>query len=661
MLIHPCPSVGIRVVGFLALFLTIALVYLTPVQAQVVIRERVEIVPRHDARAEATSSTLSTVSSTTSPAIDYLIGSGIDRVRAIKRGVRVSVSVEFTPPPGTQSAAVEVFVTIGGTSYLLLAWNQGLCTVGGGAVAPPTDVVLNCDGTVALSARGWRREFGACLASTFYGRKASEISGDKATLRILGNSGAGQFEVILTVSASVNAEEQVTEVAVTPSREALQCSGSATVEVRPSNGRGEAYTPCRGQTYRVTAALQGAGDYAYLRSGSQQGSMISYRSSSWLSSFEVVLDTARGIIPGGFVGAEILVAVEEGSGSSPITLRCSYPVPTVRITHPSQDTLIVLTATHQPVLLFAEEHTPTEGKWKPMIAWTPGPALDTREYYEQMQPGDTVVVPVTVVARNAAGLTAGDGRVVRLVKKGCEGPPCEGSTASPSISISEVGREYPKLEGDPCATDEGQRSGGVFRPLRESEEPVSEFSPEVCFDAAANVWKFSVGSLNLRVLVATCREALEARRFKVIESVDQIPDAEACDARLDILGHYNHPPSARPEGYILHPVLLAHERVHRKQFERKLSEARDEGTFDKELGELTVPCEETSSLEDARARGKRRIERLLGDLVKLASSYMADERRRMGNDQFEQMTQEDETIKMLIREAYDKLDSRCQF
>jgi hypothetical protein len=278
-----------------------------------------------------------------------------------------------------------------------------------------------------------------------------------------------------------------------------------------------------------------------------------------------------------------------------------------------------------------------------------------------METGDTVKLVVKVFATNIAQMEATDRREIRLVKKGCDGPPCEGSTASPSISISEVGRDYPKLEGDPCATEEGQRSGGVFRVLRESEEPVSKFSPEVCFDPTANVWKFSVGSLNLRVLVTTCPEAVRERGFQLIESVDQIPDAEACDARLDILGHYEYPVRARPKGYILHPVLFAHERVHRKQFERKLSEARDEGTFDKELGELTVPCEETSSLEDAREKGRREIERLANDLLELASNLMAEERRSMGNDQFEQMTQENERVKMLIREAYDKLDSRCQF
>jgi hypothetical protein len=46
MLVYSCPSVTIRVARFLALFLTIALVYRTPVQAQVIIRDTVWLTPK---------------------------------------------------------------------------------------------------------------------------------------------------------------------------------------------------------------------------------------------------------------------------------------------------------------------------------------------------------------------------------------------------------------------------------------------------------------------------------------------------------------------------------------------------------------------------------------------------------------------------------------
>jgi len=73
-------------------------------------------------------------------------------------------------------------------------------------------------------------------------------------------------------------------------------------------------------------------------------------------------------------------------------------VPTVEITHPAQDTTIILTPTNQPTIVFREMHTPASGDCEPVISWEPDDTLRTSEYWGQIV--DSIQIPVIVTARN---------------------------------------------------------------------------------------------------------------------------------------------------------------------------------------------------------------------------------------------------------------------
>ncbi|HXG37138.1 MAG TPA: C39 family peptidase, partial [Bacteroidota bacterium] len=83
-------------------------------------------------------------------------------------------------------------------------------------------------------------------------------------------------------------------------------------------------------------------------------------------------------------------------------------------THPAQDTTIVLTQENQPILTLQEEHTPSSGKFEPMISWEPSETITTAEYFEQIQ--DSLVITVKVRARNIAEMEAVDSVRITLKK-----------------------------------------------------------------------------------------------------------------------------------------------------------------------------------------------------------------------------------------------------
>jgi hypothetical protein len=84
--------------------------------------------------------------------------------------------------------------------------------------------------------------------------------------------------------------------------------------------------------------------------------------------------------------------------------------PRVQITHPAQDTTIILTPTNQPMIVFREMHTPASGDCEPVISWEPDDTLRTSEYWGQIV--DSIQIPVIVTARNQ--YTARDTVVVTL-------------------------------------------------------------------------------------------------------------------------------------------------------------------------------------------------------------------------------------------------------
>jgi hypothetical protein len=88
---------------------------------------------------------------------------------------------------------------------------------------------------------------------------------------------------------------------------------------------------------------------------------------------------------------------------------CSTP--TVQITHPAEDTTIILTPTNQPTITFQETHSPGSGDCEPFISWENGPVLETSQYWDQLTT-EGIQIPVIVTATNQ--YTAQDTVIVTL-------------------------------------------------------------------------------------------------------------------------------------------------------------------------------------------------------------------------------------------------------
>jgi hypothetical protein len=325
----------------------------------------------------------------------------------------------------------------------------------------------------------------------------------------------------------------------------------------------------------------------------------------------------------------------------------------VTITTPAQDTTIELTQNNQPVIVLQETHKPASGRFEPTIRWEPGNRIDTKEYYEAMETGDTVKLVVKVFATNIAQMEATDRREIRLVKKGCDGPPCEGEPTVPPIVLKEV--RGTDLRENPCEKEqpEGKVLGGVFRPLNE----VEEYPVQACFDQTTERWEFSIGTMTVKVLFDICEEQLTRAGFRLINSIDEIPAEEACSDEVfsDIGAHFRYGATIRRNGFLLRPVILAHEQVHKAQYEGYLRDSRTK--FDEEILQLRYKCEEAASIEEAERKAKERVIELMQRLLDAASALRSQARSRSDH---EDITHSDQRVQKLVLDAAEALDRRCK-
>ena len=640
----------------LTLFFT--LIFADTIAAQVIIRERVEITPKK-------SEQVPMASVTAEPTLFYS-PDGINAHNMVSGGVEMRVTgTTFNAAAIPDGAGVDITLGFWGLVRRIVRDCHGNLT--DTTFVLPPKVVNGCTSINVSYGRYYLEpSFGSCRKLNVGTGSLANVSvaGASATFTIDANLHGYRFGEIapftatVTVTASSPPGSELAGVRLTPNRTTLQCVDNTTTTVSLLNGLGQSFIFCPKLSLTVAASLIGAGPYAYLRQGAQEGSSISYPMASANTFFEVVLDTARGVIPFGNQQATLRVQVDNIVKDTTITLICPYPPPTVQITYPGQDTTIVLTATDQPEITLQETHTPTSGQFEPTISWNPSNILRTADYYEQIE--DSLMIVVGVTATNIAGMTATDSVRITLKKEGCDGPPCPPSPVATIIEVVEVGLEYPNLQENPCQTQEALDEGvaGAFRALKEFEEPIIAVTPEVCFDPTSQRWKFSLSQMNVKVIVAVCTVELEARGYKLINSTNEVPDSLACLAYFHLLNQYKYPPASPPGGYFYLPALLEHERVHRQQYEFHLRQAR-EYMFDVPLSNLTIPCTEIGLLEEATEDAKQRIILLASRLMKEATGRLKNARNTIGRREFELLTHQNRGVINKLDQALLELDQRC--
>gem|GEM_PF-2628550 len=238
--------------------------------------------------------------------------------------------------------------------------------------------------------------------------------------------------------------------------------------------------------------------------------------------------------------------------------------------------------------------------------------------------------------------------------RGCgAGAPECGVVQPTTISLRVLDHTQVTLPEDPCmksTVDEKIREG-VFEPLNE----VEDFVANPCFDRTSSVWRFSVDRLSVRVLLAICDERLKSPGYKVVNNTDEIPDSDVCEATQHIAQAMLYG-AARPQGgYILKPASVAHENVHRMQYEGYLLDARKK--FDQELAELLLSCEKAVDIPSASTIASFEIAKSIESLLARASQLRREAMAR--GEEHERETHRHPSVTDILDEAYNILDDRC--
>jgi len=265
----------------------------------------------------------------------------------------------------------------------------------------------------------------------------------------------------------------------------------------------------------------------------------------------------------------------------------------------------VLTQENQPMLTLQETHTPASGQFEPTISWEPGQVINTAEYFAAMQSGDTVEIAVTVVAKNAAGLTAGDGRVVRLVKKACDGPPC--------VGITEIDLNPFQWDNHPECQDNPDALGRTV----DKRPPAIKVVP--CFDAVAGRWKLEIARISMTIYYGVCTNNGGPPEW--IYSTDQIISKQkACAVvkdfnrqieQLDISvqSGFAQQPVPGQKGYNSYEAILLHEQLHAANLANHVREA-----YDKIKGDIrSLSLSEDVACDPAEVARRLKADKLKSD------------------------------------------------
>lgn len=195
-----------------------------------------------------------------------------------------------------------------------------------------------------------------------------------------------------------------------------------------------------------------------------------------------------------------------------------------------------------------------------------------------------------------------------------DAPPCDGPMTPPQITLRELKRN--EVSPDPCLQPgkNGKFPAGAFRPLAIKENPVSPFDVQACFDRQAERWRFGIPGIEIKVFLDICENNLS--QYRIVDDVSALSSNEACNALQDIIGHYDYPIQVT-YGYVFRPILVEHEKRHKKDYEEAVKAVLT--LLEKDIQKILIKCEEDDDLNDAVEKGRALITATINSF--LTSAY----------------------------------------
>jgi len=197
-------------------------------------------------------------------------------------------------------------------------------------------------------------------------------------------------------------------------------------------------------------------------------------------------------------------------------------------------------------------------------------------------------------------------------KKSCEdAPQCSDAIQAPLISIQTHPNGYRNV--DACSKNvygEGKTVGVFVFPLG-----MQPLNVEPCYNPNANRWQFSVPEIEIDAIMDICPQNLPSNNV-LIEDANHLKTLnltglECEQAKKDFLGHSSYPIEASK--YVLKPVLMMHEEMHRSQREDIFVRLYEQ--WKKKFNSYQPNCEEFADIEHARSSAKAGIGQLVDEFI----------------------------------------------
>ncbi len=248
--------------------------------------------------------------------------------------------------------------------------------------------------------------------------------------------------------------------------------------------------------------------------------------------------------------------------------------------------------------------------------------------------GGTVTVTAEVANAGISSSTS-----FTIAGTDCNPPPtCSANPLPPPISINEVANSFDGID----ACSERANALGVFKPASGGTGGgfAEAFSVDACYDPVARHWRYIIPELKINAIVDLCPGHFGT--YQPISDVTQVVGNKCC-ALTDFQGHRHYPISIRSDGYLLLPVLLAHERRHEQDYLDLLLSMRS--SFDEALRGVTPTCETYDTQQKAQEHGDRFVRGYLSNFISEVNYEWDKRTKRPG---YEDQVQNDIWLQYLI-------------
>ncbi len=236
-------------------------------------------------------------------------------------------------------------------------------------------------------------------------------------------------------------------------------------------------------------------------------------------------------------------------------------------------------------------------------------------------------------------------------------PPCADApqcTSSPGPITFAIKEQPNGFDGnDICKIAQSKSKSpidGVFMPCQKDHFN-NQIVLNACYNPNEEHWQFNVNPVEFNVVLGLCPENI-SQNAKLITDISTIDYCDIGDVLVDLNGYRNNK-IYNPNGYIFESLILAHERIHKKDYEEIVKKYFSK--VEESLKDYKPVCDEQVTMDEINTEAKKKVNDALSDIKGNVISKWIKKNRE---PDYEARTQTNPDLRAMINELEANLRYR---